>query len=79
MSCQNENYQNNQHQQNEEKKERLKQLVKGMLNKLGNPLVSNLAAPYINSSLSEDFEVEEFLEHLEGMIEYVRHGDTEAG
>lgn len=76
MSYQNENYQNS--QQNEEKKERLKQLVKGMLNKLGNPLVSNLAAPYINSSLSEDFEVEEFLEHLEGMIEYVRHGDAEA-
>lgn len=78
MSCQNENYQNSQHQKNEEMKSRLKDLVKGMMDKLGNPLVSNLAAPYINSSLSEDFEVEEFLDHLEGMIDYVRHGDAEA-
>lgn len=76
MSYQNENYQNN--QQNEEMKSRLKDLIKGLMDKLGNPIVSNLAAPYINSSLSEDFEVEEFLDHLEGMIEYVRHGDTEA-
>ncbi len=76
MSYQNENYQNS--QQNEEKKERLKQLIKGLMDKLGNPIVSNLAAPYINSSLSEAFEVEEFLEYLEGLIEYVRHGDAEA-
>ncbi len=77
MSCQNENYQNNQ-QNNEEMKSRLKDLIKGLLNDLGNPLVSNLAAPYINSSLSEDIDVEKFLDHLEGMIEYVRHGDAEA-
>ncbi|MFD8425943.1 hypothetical protein, partial [Streptomyces sp. NPDC059668] len=65
-------------QNNEEMKARLKELIKSLLNDLGNPLVSNLAAPYINSSLSEDIDVLKFLNHLEGMIDYVRYGDAEA-